>query len=576
MGESYYATGVQTASVFSFMPYVCLLLFVAWLVTYAAGAVRYEKYILHMFQQNSYKPREYAEWMRVTSNIGRLLGKSLFGILSFLFFLVALIFPQIMEKSGKGFLFILIAACGMNWMTMVVNRPHQAKKPLVYTPRVKRMIFTTAVIYTVCIAGFVFVYVIDDLAGPVSMMHFMLYDLPGVFSRTGALLTFLFIVQPFLILFVNLINHPVEKGIDQHYINDAARILRQMPDLKIIGVTGSYGKTSVKYFLSTLLSSQYNVLHTPGNYNTTLGVVRTIREQIKPFHEIFVCEMGAREVGDIKEICDLVHPQYGIITSIGPQHLQSFHMIENIVRTKFELADAIPAQGKVFLNFDNTYIREHKIDKNVVSYGTGGEQVDFCAYGITVSPEGSAFKMKDENGREYDFHTRLVGNHNVQNIAGAIAVAHTLGISMEKLVYPVRQLESVPHRLQLVKQGNRIILDDSYNSNKSGFEAALDTLAMFKELRILMTPGMVELGDKQYDENKEAGVYAADKCDYAVLVGREQTKPIQDGLLQGGFPENKMILVDTLQEAFQMVNAIPGEKQKVVLIENDLPDNYGR
>ena len=167
-----------------------------------------------------------------------------------------------------------------------------------------------------------------------------------------------------------------------------------------------------------------------------------------------------------------------------------------------------------------------------------------------------------------------MGNHNVQNIAGAIAAANTLGIPMEKLVYPVKQLESVPHRLQLLRQGNRIILDDSYNSNKNGFKAALDTLAMFQEMRILMTPGMVELGAKQYDENKEVGVYAADKCDYAILVGKEQTRPIQDGLLQAGFAQNRMIVVDTLQEAFQMVNAIPNERQKVVLIENDLPDNY--
>ena len=159
------------------------------------------------------------------------------------------------------------------------------------------------------------------------------------------ILQLLFIMMPFLVLLANLINRPVERAIDRYYINDAARILRQMPELKIIGVTGSYGKTSVKYFLSALLSVRYNVLYTPGNYNTTLGVVRTVREQMKPFHEIFVCEMGARETGDIKEICDLVHPEYGIITSIGPQHLQSFHTIDNIIATKFELADAVPPSG---------------------------------------------------------------------------------------------------------------------------------------------------------------------------------------------------------------------------------------
>lgn len=501
------------------------------------------------------------EWMRVHSNVGRLLGKCLYGMISLPLVLI----------GGRG---CVIAACVMNIMTMIVNKPHAAKKPLVYTKRVKRMLITTALIYLIGVLLALFLPIGEYRIALTELATTTIEDITYRLQICAGILTGLFIIQPFLILLVNLINRPIEKGIDQHYINDAVRILKEMPDLKIIGVTGSYGKTSVKYFLSTLLSCRYNVLHTPGNYNTTLGVVRTIREQMKPFHEIFICEMGAREVGDIKEICDLVHPDYGIITSIGPQHLQSFHTIENIIGTKFELADAIPEDGKVFLNYDNEYIRTHKINKNVISYGTVEEDIDFRAYDIEVSPRGSSFKMKDENGEEYEFHTRLVGNHNVQNIAGAIAVAHTLGIPMEKLKYPVKQLESVEHRLQLKKQGNRIILDDAYNSNKNGFEAALDTLAMFKELRILMTPGMVELGEKQYDENKEVGVYAADKCDYAVLIGKEQTKPIQDGLLEAGFAQNKMIVVDTLQEAFQMVNAIPDEKQKVVLIENDLPDNY--
>ena len=519
-----------------------IALTIIWFATYLAGMVLYELYIVHMFQQNSYKPREYMEWMRQHSNVGRMLGKCLYGIISLPLVLI----------GGRG---CVAAACAMNIMTVLVNKPHPAKKPLVYTKRVQRMFATTAIIYVLGI-------LLSLLAGQYKV------------QVCEIILLLLFILQPFLILLVNLINKPIEQGIDRYYINDAARILGDMPDLKVIGVTGSYGKTSVKYFLSTLLSGQYNVLHTPGNYNTTLGVVRTVREQMKPYHEIFICEMGAREVGDIKEICDLVHPGYGIITSIGPQHLQSFHTIENIIGTKFELADAVPPDGKVFLNYDNEYIRAHKVDKNVISYGTMGDGLTFKAYDITVSPQGSAFKMKDEQGNEYEFHTRLVGNHNVQNIAGAIAVAHTLGIPMEKLKYPVRQLESVEHRLQLIRQGDRIILDDAYNSNKNGFKAALDTLAMFKELRILMTPGMVELGEKQYDENKEVGIYAADKCDYAVLVGKEQTKPIQDGLTEAGFAGNRMIVVDTLQEAFQMVNAIPNEKQKVVLIENDLPDNY--
>lgn len=540
-----------------------IVIFGIWMVTYLVGAVWYILYLMHMFQQNSYKPREYGEWMGMHANVGRLLGKCLYALISL---------PLVLIGNRGG----LIAACLMNGMTMLVNKPHEAKKPLVYTPRVRRMLVTTGILYLFVMAVVLLPWMWMRTAGGTILTSPGLFAQPyyPMFRNVEFGLLLLFLLQPFLVLLVNGLNHPIEKGIDQHYINDAARILREMPNLKIIGVTGSYGKTSVKYYLSTLLSTQYNVLHTPGNYNTTLGVVRTIRERMKPFHEIFICEMGAREVGDIKEICDLVHPDYGIITSIGPQHLQSFHTIENIVATKFELAEAVPDSGKVFLNYDNGYIREKKIDKKIVSYGITEAGVDFRAYDIAVSPRGSFFKMKDETGKEYEFHTKLVGSHNVQNIAGAIAVAHTLGIPMEKLLHPVKQLESVPHRLQLVRQGDRILLDDAYNSNRNGFEAALDTLSMFQELRILLTPGMVELGEKQYDENKAVGVYAADKCDYAVLVGAEQTKPIQDGLLEAGFPENRMIVVDTLQEAFRMVNAIPNEKQKVVLIENDLPDNY--
>lgn len=536
------------------------VIFAVWFATFAVGAIWYVLYLTHMFQQNSYKPREYAEWLRVHTNVGRLLGKSLYAMVSL----------PLMFVGNRG---CLIAACLMNGMTMLVNKPHKAKKPLVYTARVKRLLVTTGIVWVLGLLAAVFPWICAALQGRTVLQN----SAAGPhlsFRNPGLVLLCLFLLQPILLLLVNWINHPVETGINRHYIQDAARILREMPELRIIGVTGSYGKTSVKYFLNTLLSAQYNVLCTPGNYNTTLGVVRTIRENMKPFHEIFICEMGAREVGDIREICDLVHPDYGIITSIGPQHLQSFHTIENIISTKFELAEAVPDTGKVFLNYDNELIREHKIEKPVVSYGIGDGPLDFRAYDIRVSAQGSSFRMKDENGVVHEFHTKLVGSHNVQNIAGAIAVAHMLGIPMKKLLYPVRQLESVPHRLQLLRQGDRIILDDAYNSNKSGFEAALDTLALFQELRILLTPGMVELGEKQYAENKEVGVYAADKCDYAILVGKEQTKPIQDGLLEAGFPQNRMILVDSLQEAFQMVNAIPDERQKVILLENDLPDVY--
>lgn len=522
-----------------------------WFLSFAAAYGTYLIYMLHMFQLNSYKPVEHLQWVR--GNIRRLLIRSLPMLLALieavLLSLGGLLAPWgnvlSMPDSGSG-LFGMAAIIGLQCAAAARNRPGPAKKPLVYTARVKRLIATTTVISLVVLA--------------VSVHAALLW----------------YFLTPVLLLLMNLVNRPIEQAVNRYYINDAKKILQAMPGLTVIGVTGSYGKTSVKYFLSKLLSTRFNVLHTPGNYNTTLGVVRTVRTDLKAFHDIFVCEMGARQVHDIKEICDLVHPKYGIITAIGEQHLQSFHTIDNIISTKFELADALPEDGIAFLNYDNLHIRERMYEKTTVSYGVEDENIDnYHAFDIEVSKQGTRFQVRDMDGETCEFQTKLLGIHNVENITGAIAVANQLGIPMEELVYPVRQLESVEHRLQLINQGSRIIIDDAYNSNPQGFRAALDVLSGFDAMRILLTPGMVELGSSQYESNKAAGKYAADKCDYAVLVGKEQTLPISEGLKEAGFDEARIFVVGTIQEGFAQIEALQaGEKMKVILMENDLPDNY--
>ena len=160
------------------------------------------------------------------------------------------------------------------------------------------------------------------------------FRLPAFYARP--LMPVLCIMSPFLLMAAAFLMSPVEKAVSRHYIKDAVRIRNSSPGLKVIGITGSYGKTSTKYFLNELLSVEYNVYMTPGNYNTTLGVTRAIREGLLPTHEIFLCEMGARHVGDIKELCRLFTPDMGIVTAIGPQHLQTFGSQENITKEKLE------------------------------------------------------------------------------------------------------------------------------------------------------------------------------------------------------------------------------------------------
>lgn len=491
---------------------------------------------MHMFQLNSYKPREHWNWVK--GNVRELIGVDIWYLIAVAMFAVGTI-GQI-----AGTVLLLVVA----WM----QRPRKAKKPLVYTMRVKRMFLTMAVLLLILVVlasvfcGYVELTLVCGIA---------------------------LLLSPLSVLLVNLLNRPIELLINHRYIEDARKIMESMEHMTVIGVTGSYGKTSVKFYLQKLLSANYNVLVTPQNYNTTLGVVKTIREDLKATHDIFVCEMGAKNIGDIREICDLVEPQHGLITSIGPQHLESFKTIENVVRTKFELADAVQRDGMVFLNVDNEYIRQN-IRSNAVTYGVEEKSAQYRPYDIEVSAKGSSFKML-LNGQECQFNTDLIGIHNVQNVAGAIAVAHRLEVPPETIVRQVRKLEGVEHRLQLLRSGQSILIDDAYNSNPSGAKAALDTLAMFEGAKIIVTPGMIELGERQYEENRVLGMEIAKVCDFVVLIGPKQTKPIKDGLEQSGFSQDNVFVASDLQEGMTRVNAWNSEgRQKVILLENDLPDNY--
>ncbi len=495
-------------------------------------------YFTHMLQLNSYRPERYKKWC--VDNDKKLVTLS--RILPFLCVLAMVLYGRVPEWG-------IYAICsGVLLLTALLCRPRKAKKPLVITARVKRLFVTQALLCALLLTGVWFLLPLRGL-GMVGLLSMVIWLWTGV---------------------ANYINIPLENKIAAGYVADARRRLAEMPALNVIGVTGSYGKTSVKTFLAALLGAKYNVLMTPGSYNTTMGVVRTVRELLRPSHQVFIAEMGAKNPGDIAEICDLVHPAYGVITSIGEQHLETFGTVENIVKTKFELADAIPAEGTVFLNWDNSFIRSRPVEAPVVTYATD-TQADYRATDITVDSHGCQFTLIAPDGETCRYTTRLLGAHNIQNLAGCMAVAHKLGVSLKEMVYPVRMLKPVEHRLQLLPNG---YIDDAYNSNPAGFRSALDTLAGFEAQRVLVTPGMVELGERQEALNRELGEYAASRCDWAVLVGLKQAPPLKEGLLMGGFPEDRIFVAATLQEGLAFVNGLPVEGQRIVLLENDLPDNF--
>lgn len=515
------------------------------------------RYNLHMFQLNGYKNGEHIHWLK--KNVSRQYLLILIGISGIL----SMCLPGIVTL-------FLQAACALICMKYYLYlKKTNTKKKLVYTARVKRLILTD------------------------SSLVILLLVLTGVFlgvSRIAGAFAILTTLQIIALVIVNWINRPVEGMINQHYINDAKKKLRSVPDLTVIGVTGSYGKTSVKYYLDTLLKEHFEVLITPESYNTPMGVVKTIRSSLKPSHQIFICEMGARHVGDIKEICDIVHPEHGIITSVGPQHLETFFNMDNIVNTKFELADALPEVGLLFLNGDNEYIRNHSGKyKNKIFYTTGewakarelesqieeGEVSQYYQTGdVKLSRTGTEFTVTAPDGEKETFQMRLLGEHNVINVAGAVAVANTLGIPLKQLKVPVRRIQPVAHRMQLLERGNYTIIDDAFNSNPVGSRAAVETLKQFEGVRILITPGMVELGEKEEEYNYKFGTYAADCCDYILLVGEKHTAPIHKGVLESGFSQERCRVFEKLEDALSFAYSIKAEGHKFILLENDLPDNY--
>ncbi len=492
---------------------------------------------IHIYQLNYYKDNFQFKWIK--KNIKNILIKNIW-----LMCIIPLTFLGIAGRIISILIYIIVG---------FLSRIKNAKKKLVYTNRVYRLIITAYII-------------------PLVILGIKIFNNNLILDAILPLICF---IAPISIIFFNLLNKPLNKYINNRYINKAKNKINSMKNLIVIGVTGSYGKTSMKNYLYKLLSQEYNVLITPENYNTTLGVVKTISEKLKPTHDIFICEMGACNVGDIKEICDIVNPKYGVITSIGPQHLETFKNVETIVKTKFELVDSLPNESIAFLNYDNEYIRKNKTNKNKVTYGIKDNyKKDFEAYEYNVTENGIEFKVKKDN-EEYIFTSKLLGEHNVTNLIGAIAVASTLGIPMKKIIYAVKQIEGVEHRLQLIKNGDVTIIDDAYNSNPAGSKSALNTLSKMNGVKILITPGMIELGEAEYKENFKFGKYAAEVCDYIILVGKNQTKPIYDGIISKKYDENKIIILEDVKLAIKEAYKINSNgNKKVILLENDLPDNY--
>ncbi len=550
MVETLIATGVAV---------LALLVALAWSARRCVRA-------LHMLQLDNYSNSRFLRWLGGSVS-RRLFAPGAAALLAVLLGLVLAVGPR--DHSGATGLGLLSAWIVGGSLLLVRDRPPAAKKPLVYTGRAVRILAVAlALAAATAVAGGIAAS-IGTRSGRPSLAA-------AAVATAGLVLTQ---AAPLAIVVANLLLVPVQRVINWSYLVAARRRLNDSQPT-VIGITGSYGKTTTKYVVATILRERFDVLMTPHSYNTLMGVTRTINEELRDTHRIFVVEMGAYRPGDIRDLAELVRPTIGILTAIGPQHLERFGSIDRIEATKYELVEALPGDGIAVFNADDprcARLADRTTAVRALRYGLGAEkdQLRVWAEGVETGPDGSSFSIVTPEGGQVKARTQLLGRHNVLNVLAGACVALEMGMSLEEIAAGIAKLEPAPHRLQRIAgSGGVTVIDDSYNSNVVGAMEALAVLGSFASgRRILVTPGMVELGELQEVANERFGARASEVCDYIILVGPKQTEPIARGTRQAQFPAERLRVVGTLADVTAVLRDVlrPGD---VVLFENDLPDLY--
>lgn len=502
---------------------------------------------LHMLQQNWYNDgHRYTAWCLKNIN------KIFIEVDMFFIVLITTLFINLKYAAILFSLFYILCISLYNNK----SRREQIKLPLVFTKRVKRLIVTNIILYLI----------------PTIILLLVVDDIPILYLIIG-LITYLNYI---IVLISNYINKPIEKMVYRYHLNEAKRKLASMNNLNVIGITGSYGKTSSKNILNDILSIKYDTCPSPKNYNTPNGLMITVNKYLDKFSTVLIAEMGAFKIGEIKELCDFVKPKYGILTKVGTAHMESFGSQENIQTGKFELIESLPSDGCGILNGDDPLQLSYDLKNNcnIIWVGIDNKNVDVKAENIKITSGYMSFDcIFKGNNEKYHFETKLLGKANVYNILAGIALGKYMGLSIEELQAGVKKVRQVEHRLEFKKIMDINIIDDAYNSNPVGSKMALEVLDLMPGKKIIVTPGMIELGNKEYELNMKFGEQIASVCDEVILVGETQTKPIYDGLMNKKYKEKNIHIINDVKIAFQLMQELKG-KDTYVLLENDLPDIF--
>lgn len=514
----------------------------------ALAAVPASKGLIHVLQLESYQFGGYVLSLKRRWKQELLAGLVLSGVSLALCigadYLARLAGPWVL---ALGALLTMLAGLAVG---KLVHRRTKSLKQLNYTTRVKRLVVSLTLVMLA--------------------LAWLLRRVLPVMGLSAMLPLFSFIWLALAALLVL----PVEEGVKALYQRDAMNMLDHQTGLVRIGITGSYGKTSVKFFLDTLLKQRYSVLTTRGSFNTPMGLTRVIREDMQPSHRIMLAEMGARHRGDIRQLCRMVKPQIGILTAVGPQHLETFGSIERVKETKYDLIRSLPEDGFAVFYNDGAIVKELYDQTTIHKALVGGVGDDAWAEDVISGYEGSSFTLCLRDGTRIACKTELIGEHNIGNVLLAAVTARHLGLTDVQLKRGIASLEAVEARMKPEKQQDgSILINNAFNANPQSSRASLKLLASFPGRKILVTPGYIELGAQEESFHRAFGENIAAVADQVILIGAKHTLPIREGLLSHDFAQENIQTFPNFTQARSYLDGICGEGD-VVLYENDLPDQY--
>lgn len=504
---------------------------------------------LRFMQQDDYALARFWHWFWVSRAFDRKGSLLLLAVAAVAYFV-------------GGTFAVALSVCGFLALAYLEEDPrHHGKLRLHMTARARRIWNAAMVVLVVVVVGYV---VVSAAYVPFWM----------------SLLLAVVLVQstPLYLAAAVLFLQRGERQRQQQYMREAKDILAKVNPF-VIGITGSYGKTSTKQALGDILNITVGPTFWPvKGVNTPMGNTRAIREHLHEGHRYAIFEMGAYGKGSIERLCALTPPQAAIITAIGTAHLERFGSKEIILKTKSELAQAVPYEGILVCNGDDDGARsiaQRYPKKTTLLYGfdTAKGGLDCYISNCVIEGKGTAFVLH-WRGKEYRGWTPSYGKLPLSNLMAAFTMACALGADPAFVLAAIRSQEPVENRLQPKKEGEVLYLHDAYNSNPRGFADALEVAQQLPGIRrILMTPGMIELGAIQYEENARAGAHAARVCDVVLVVGETNRAALVGGLKSAGFPDEKISIHNTRTSAFEKLAAIRADGD-IILIENDLPDLY--